>query len=130
MKHLGDDFKNVIWTDESSIQMENHRTFCYRKIGEPPKPKPKPKHAYKVMVWAGISMEGATRLVIIDTLINSDVYQDILRTHLLPFLEKMPNHRFKQDNAPCQRSASTKAFFQEHEITLLKHHQSHQTSIP
>ena len=87
--------------------MENHRTFCYRKIVEPPKPKPKPKHAYTVMVWAGISMEGATRLAIIDTLINSDVYQDILRTHLLAFLEKMPNHRFQQDNAP----SSTKAFF-------------------
>ena len=34
-------FEDVLWTDESSIQMECHRRFCYRKKGEPAKPKPK-----------------------------------------------------------------------------------------
>ena len=70
----------------------------------------------KVMVWAGLSVEGAIRLAIIDTF----VYQDIFRTHLLLFLEKMPNHRFQQDNASFQRSVSTKGFFEEHEITLFE----------
>ena len=36
-------FENIVWTDESMIQLENHRTFCYHKEGEPSKPKPKPK---------------------------------------------------------------------------------------
>ena len=36
-----DDFNDVIWTDESSIQLENHRRFCCRKQGQPPKPKPR-----------------------------------------------------------------------------------------
>ena len=34
-------FLNVIFTDESSIQMESHRRFCCRKKGEAPKNKPR-----------------------------------------------------------------------------------------
>jgi len=34
-------FKDVIWTDESSIQMETHKRFCYRKNGQAPKSKPR-----------------------------------------------------------------------------------------
>ena len=40
-KYLGDGFENVIWTDESAIQMESHRRFCCRKRGEAPRPKPR-----------------------------------------------------------------------------------------
>ena len=34
-------FLDVIFTDETSIQMESHRRFCCRKTGEPPKNKPR-----------------------------------------------------------------------------------------
>ena len=34
-------FLNVIFTDETSIQMESHWRFCCRKVGEPPKTKPR-----------------------------------------------------------------------------------------
>ena len=34
-------FKNVVWTDESSIQMETHKRFCYRKLNQPAKSKPR-----------------------------------------------------------------------------------------
>ena len=37
--HQGDKFEDVIFTDESSIQLESHRRFCCRKKGEPPKNK-------------------------------------------------------------------------------------------
>ena len=36
-----DGFDNVIWTDESSIQCETHKRFCYRKKNCPPKRKPR-----------------------------------------------------------------------------------------
>ena len=36
-----DDFHNVIWTDECSVQLETHRRFCCRKKNEPPKNKPR-----------------------------------------------------------------------------------------
>ena len=40
-QHLGQSFDDVIWTDESTIQMESHRRFACRKRGEAPRPKPK-----------------------------------------------------------------------------------------
>ena len=40
-QHLGQSFEDVIWTDESTIQMESHRRFACRKRGEAPRPKPR-----------------------------------------------------------------------------------------
>ena len=34
-------FQNVIWTDETTVQLETHRRFCCHKRGEPPKNKPR-----------------------------------------------------------------------------------------
>ena len=44
MENQCTDFHNVIWTDETSIQLENHRRFSHRKHGE--KPCPKPRYTY------------------------------------------------------------------------------------
>lgn len=40
-EHVGETFDDVIFTDESSIQVETHRRFCCRKQGQVPRPKPK-----------------------------------------------------------------------------------------
>ena len=34
-------FRNVVWTDESSIQLEAHKRYCYRKMGQVAKSKPR-----------------------------------------------------------------------------------------
>ena len=41
-------FENVIWSDETSVQMETHRRFCCRKKGQKPRYKP------ALHVWAGM----------------------------------------------------------------------------
>ena len=40
-EHLDDSFEDVIWTDECTVQMESHRRFACRKLGEAPRPKPR-----------------------------------------------------------------------------------------
>ena len=40
-QHLHDNFDNVVWTDECSVQLESHKRFCCRKQGEPPRLKPR-----------------------------------------------------------------------------------------
>jgi len=40
------------------------------------------------MVWAGISRKGATNSCLLNASVNSAVYQEVLRTHLLPFLRR------------------------------------------
>ena len=39
--HIDDNFENVVWTDEYSVQLETYRWFCCRKWGEPPRCKPR-----------------------------------------------------------------------------------------
>ena len=39
-------FHDVIWSDESSIQLESHKRFCCRKQGCPPKCKPRYSYMY------------------------------------------------------------------------------------
>ena len=50
-----DGFDDVIWSDETSVQLELHRRHYLWKMNQPPKLKPKPKHPIKVHVWAAIS---------------------------------------------------------------------------
>ena len=49
--YLHDNFEDVIWSDETTIQLETHRRFCCRKVGEKPRLKPCPKHPVKVHVF-------------------------------------------------------------------------------
>ena len=40
-KNIKLNFENVIWSDETTIQLETHRRFACRKRGQPPKNKPR-----------------------------------------------------------------------------------------
>ena len=112
-------FESIVWTDESMIQPENHRTFCYRKEGQPPQPKPKPKHPYKVMVWVGILMKGAINICLINGSVDSKVYQEIILSHFKPLVDKyLPGGFLQRDNAPCHTSLSTRTFFEQNGIRV------------
>jgi len=43
-ENLHDNFDDIIWSDESSIQLDCHKRYCCRKEGEYPRPKPHLKH--------------------------------------------------------------------------------------
>ena len=76
-------FDDVIWSDETSVQLECHRKHSFRKQGQPPKLKPRPKHAIKVHVWAAISKRGATRVCIFEGKMDASFYIEILTRFLL-----------------------------------------------
>lgn len=115
--NINEDFSNVIWSDESSIQLDTHKRYCCRKEGEAPRPKPRPKHPIKVHVWAGISKKGATGICIFEGIMDAELYCEILRRTLLPFLEKKfparNSHRFMQDNDPKHCSRKAVKFYKE-----------------
>jgi hypothetical protein len=111
--NINDDFDNVIWSDETTVQLENHRRFCYRKNGE----KPRPKHPIKVHVWGGISKKGATAVCFFEEIMAAPLYCEILERTLLPFIQqKFPPpciHRFMQDNDPKRTSRHAQNFYSQ-----------------
>jgi transposase len=74
-----------------------------------------------VMVWAGFSWHGKTRIHFVSGTINSIKYQQILQECLLPLAQQIagPNWVFQQDNASCHASASTRQWFEEQGMRVL-----------
>ena len=84
------ELSDVIGTDEP---LESHQKITCE---EPSKMVCRPKHPPKVHVWAGISAEGATAVVIFTGIMTTTRYTDILDAALLPFIEEHypTHHRF------------------------------------
>ena len=118
MIESNDNFDNVIWSDECSVQLDNHARLCFRKVRQPRKLKPRPKHPPKIHVWAGITCRGATPVVIFKGIMTSTRYCSILETVLVPFVNTVfsDGHRFQQDNDPKHTSNYTKKFLQDNGI--------------
>ena len=55
--NLNASFTNVIWTDETTVQLETPRRFCCGKRGQKPRYKPRPNHPVQVHVmgWDKLS---------------------------------------------------------------------------
>ncbi|CAB4007133.1 Transposable element Tcb2 transposase [Paramuricea clavata] len=113
-----DSFENAIFSDETTVEIQQYTRYCFRKNGSLPKRKGRPKHPLKVHVWAGISYRGATKVCIFTGIMESIGYQTILERNLLPFIasEYPDGHRFWQDNDPKHTSNSTKEWMKANGI--------------
>ena len=112
-KCLEDDeqFGDVIFTDECTMQLECHRRKSFQKKNTPRKLTYRHKHPIKVHVWAGYSKRGATRLVMFQGIMTATRYGDILTASLIPFVHKTypDGYRLYQDNNP--KADTFKLFF-------------------
>lgn len=108
-------FEDVVWTDECSVQQDSHGRLCFRRVKQARKLKPRAKHPVKVHVWAGISPRGATQIVIFTGTMTATRYCSILEAGLLPFLKDVypEGHRFQQDNDPKHTSRYAKEYMKE-----------------
>ena len=117
-QRVKEDFSDVIFSDECSIQLEHHGRLCFRKSKELRKLKPRPKHPSKLHVSGAISTRGAACIVIFTGIMDAIRFGQILDTSLAPFIrECFPDgHRFQMDNDPKHRSKYIDDYFERNEI--------------
>ena len=115
MINTNEQFKDVVFTDESSVQLETHRKRCYCKKLTPRKVKPRPKHPLKVHIWGGISKRGPTSVVIFTGIMTATRYTQILEAGLLPCAKALypSGFRFQQDKDPKHHAHYTQKFFRK-----------------
>ena len=67
-------FEDVIFSDECTVQLDHHGRLCFRKQNQKRILKQRPKHPAKVHIWGGISVRGATQIVIFTGIMNAVKY--------------------------------------------------------
>ena len=116
--------KNIIFTDEKDFTLEvarnrqNDRVYGKRKRDIAPNRlyHETSRFTKKVMVSAGVSWKGKTRIHFIDTehtKVNSESYKNLLEIGLLPDCRRLyPNGDwvFQQDGAPAPTSKTTQEY--------------------
>ena len=116
--------KNIIFTDEKDFTLEvarnrqNYRVYGKRKRDIAPNRlyHETSRFTKKVMVSAGVSWKGKTRIHFIDTertKVNSESYKNLLEIGLLPDCRRLyPNGDwvFQQDGAPAHTSKTTQEY--------------------
>ena len=116
--------KNIIFTDEKDFTLEVARNRQNDRIYGKRKRDIAPNRLYhetsrftkKVMVSAGVSWKGETRIHFIDTertKVNSESYTNLLEIGLLPDCRRLyPNGDwvFQQDGAPAHTSKTTQEY--------------------
>lgn len=73
------------------------------------------------MVWGAFSSLEIIPLAFPSTRMDSDEYQQVLNTHLVPYLRRFRRIPlvFQQDNASVHTSRSTKDWFAQKNISVL-----------
>ena len=113
-----EDFYDVIFSDECTVQLESHSRICFRNQNEKRGLKQRPKHPIKLYIWGGISKRGATKLVMFSGIMNTNRLITVYEAGLLPFLRERfeHGHRLYQDNDPKHSSKKIEDFFEEKEV--------------
>ncbi|KAJ4435974.1 hypothetical protein ANN_18597 [Periplaneta americana] len=116
------DWKNVLFSDESHFEVHGHRVSYVRKGSEKVTAahlQQAPKYPPKVMFWGCFTHEGPGALIPIKGMMNSDKYIHLLETRIVPQLQKSfldGRGMFQQDLAPCHMSRKTTEFFKKKNI--------------
>ena len=122
-------WKNVLWTDETKIELFglNEKCYVWRKENTAFQHKnliPSVKHGGgSIMVWACFAASGPGRLAIIDGTMNSELYQRILKENVRTSVHELNLKRrwvMQQDNDPKHTSRSTKEWLKKNKVNVLE----------
>ena len=123
-RFTAENVKNIIFTDEKDFTLEVARNWQNDRVYGKRKRDIAPNRLYhetsrftkKVMVSAGLSWKGKTRIHFINTertKVNKESYKNLLEIGLLPdcrWLYPNGNWVFQQDGAPAHTSKTTQEY--------------------
>ncbi len=131
-EHLDDpeeDWENVIWSDETKIELLGKNSTCRvwrRKNAElhPKKTIPTVKHGGgNIMLWGCFSAKGPGRLICVKERMNGAMYREILSENLLPSARALKMKRgwvFQHDNDPKHTARATKEWLRKKHFKVLE----------
>ncbi|KAK3572548.1 hypothetical protein QTP86_000448 [Hemibagrus guttatus] len=131
-EHLDDpekDWENVIWSDETKIELFGKNSTCrvWRRKNAELHPKntiPTVKHGGgNIMLWGCFSAKGPGRLIRVKERMNGAMYREILSKNLLPSARALKMKRgwvFQHDNDPKHTARATKAWLRKKHFKVLE----------
>ena len=121
-------WKNVLWTDETKIELfgRTSQRYVWRRKNEAFADKiiiPTVKHGGgSIMFWGCFAASGTGRLDFVEGRMNSEQYQQILAKNVRPSVQKLGPNRswtFRQDKDPKHTSRGTHSWLQEQHYNVL-----------
>ncbi|KAI3375427.1 hypothetical protein L3Q82_021913 [Scortum barcoo] len=131
-EHLDDpeeDWENVIWSDETKIELFGKNSTCrvWRRKNAELHPKntiPTVKHGGgNIVLWGCFSAKGPGRLIHVKERMNGAMYREILSENLLPSaraLKMKCGWVFQHDNDPKHTARATKEWLRKKHFKVLE----------
>ncbi|KAK3538063.1 hypothetical protein QTP70_027414 [Hemibagrus guttatus] len=131
-EHLDDpeeDWENVIWSDETKIELFGKNSTCrvWRRKNAELHPKntiPTVKHGGgNIMLWGCFSAKGPGRLIRVKERMNGAMYREILSKNLLPSARALKMKRgwvFQHDHDPKHTARATKEWLRKKHFKVLE----------
>ncbi|KAK3554809.1 hypothetical protein QTP70_033843 [Hemibagrus guttatus] len=131
-EHLDDpeeDWENVIWSDETKIELFGKNSTCrvWRRKNAELHPKntiPTVKHGGgNIMLWGCFSAKGPGRLIRVKERMNGAMYREILSKNLLPSARALKMKRgwvFQHDNDPKHTTRAMKEWLRKKHFKVLE----------
>jgi transposase len=120
-----EDWRKITWSDEVSVEKGKDPTavWVFRRRGEREKFLRNNVNGclkgggVSLMLWSCFTNDVKGPLVPIFGRANADAYISLLESHLIPYMESLPEHgiidsKFQQDNAPIHKAHRTMDFLE------------------
>ena len=129
-KYIGEDarfWRHIIYSDEKRFCLDGPDGWAYHwhdKRMPAEVFSTRPRHGGGIMVWAGVSARGTTKLMFVTSTMDSVAYTHVLGDSLMPHIEEKFGSDndfvyFQQDNASCHTAKYTQEWLMEQSVTVL-----------